>query len=110
MEGYASELLALPDEVLFTHRGCHVFALALKESFQYPLLWVREESGKHDHVACAPEEGRLVDLFGWFSYLEYIRAEILDDLRIRFLPIQAEEVERSEEHTSELQSLRHLVC
>jgi hypothetical protein len=94
MEAYASELLALPDEVLFTHRGCHVFALALKERFQYPLLWVREECGKHDHVASAPEEGRLVDLFGWFSYREYIRAEMLDELGIRFLPIQAQQVER----------------
>ena len=94
MDKYASELLALPDEVLFTHRGCHVFALSLKELFQFPLLWVREEGGSHDHVACSAGRARLLDVFGWFSYSEYIREERLEGLSIRFLPIEAEEVKK----------------
>jgi hypothetical protein len=94
LEQRASTLLALPGDELFAHGGCHVFALALKERFSYPLLWVREEGGPHDHVACAPEHGRLLDVFGWFSHDEYRREEMLDRRQISFLLIQEEEVKR----------------
>ena len=97
MEQYASELLALCDEQLFTHGGCHVFAFALREEIRpYPLLRVREKGGDHDHVACAPdpEDERLLDVFGWLSHDEYKREEMLERRQLSFLLIQEEEVKK----------------
>lgn len=94
MEDRAFELLALPDDVLFAHGGCHVFALVLSEVFSYPLMWICDEGGDHDHVACAPRTGSLLDVFGWFSYRDYVREEILGDRAIRFLPLGRRELQQ----------------
>lgn len=93
MEERATRLLNLPDDVLFGHGGCHVFALALHDAFHLPLLWVREEDGPHDHVACS-SGGGLLDFFGWFSHAEYIHEEILDGHPIRFVPVEEEVLKR----------------
>ena len=94
MEERALQLLELPDHLLFAHGGCHVFALALREFFRLPLVWIHEDGGLHDHVACDGGDRHIVDVFGWVSYPEYIRAERFDDRAIRFDPIQEEEVKR----------------
>ena len=61
-----SRLLALSNEVLFNHGGCHVFALALSDRFGYPLLLVTGTSPSyyHLHIACNPSDGWLLDYFG----------------------------------------------
>lgn len=94
MEERASRLLAQSDSVLFAHGGCHVFALALREFTGLPLLWVREDDGSYDHVACDGGNQSVVDYFGWFSYLDYVRAESLDGRAIRFKSTEEEEVRR----------------
>lgn len=94
MEERASELLKLPDDVLFAHGGCHVFALALRDFSGLPLLWVRGEGGSHDHVACNPGDQQLLDFFGWFSYSEYRREECLEHHKILFIPTTEEEVRK----------------
>ncbi len=88
MEERASESLDLPDDVLFAHGGCHIFALMLKELFRLPLLWVREKDGDWDHVGCAPEEGKILDVFGYFSHPEYIKEEMLNGRPIRFCALE----------------------
>ncbi len=94
MEARAHWLLTLPDPVLFAHGGCHLFALALKEFTGFPLLWVQEQGGRHDHLGCSAPDGRLVDCFGWFSEPEYIRAERLDDHDITFVEVDEDAVRR----------------
>jgi hypothetical protein len=92
MDERAAELLAIPDDTLFTHGGCHVFALALREFTRLPLLWVREDGGSWDHLVCDPGGELFVDFFGWFSRSEYLREEMLDGRAIRFVRIAEEEV------------------
>jgi hypothetical protein len=94
MEERASELLDLPDDVLFTHGGCHIFALMLKERFYLPLLWVREKDGDYDHIGCAPEEGKILDVFGYFSHSEYIQGEMLNGRLIYFDTLEEEEMRK----------------
>lgn len=93
MEDRAERLLNLPDKVLFTHGGCHVFALALRAAFQYPMLWIRDSHGNHDHIACEPAAGNVLDYFGNFSRVEYIKAEIIYDKVIKFTRIEQEELQ-----------------
>ncbi len=99
MEKRAQELLKLPDDVLFAHGGCHVFALALRRIFQLQLLSIRNDSGSHDHVACGLGERRILDFFGGFSYSEYLSAETLNDFDIRFLAIDEEKIRKRYTYT-----------
>jgi hypothetical protein len=93
MEDHAAELLAMPDAVLFAHGGCHVFALVLQELYHYPLVSLRGGGGQHNHVACAPEQGVVLDVYGWFPLADYIKAEG-QDLAIRPFPLDIAQLQR----------------
>lgn len=92
MEARASHLLELHDSVLFRAGGCHVFALALRALYAYPLLWVKEDRGRYDHVACDAGDGRVLDFFGTFSHEEYVRSEKLCSRPIDFVSIKEADV------------------
>ena len=92
MEARASYLLEQPDTVLFRAGGCHVFALALRSLYGYPLLWVKEDENRHDHVACDAGGGHVLDFFGTFTHGEYVRSERLCSRPIDFVSIKEEEV------------------
>jgi hypothetical protein len=85
-------LLRETNDVLFRAGGCHVFALALAEKKGLPLLWVHEDGGTYDHVACAGGDGVIVDFFGWFSFTEFCRADWIESRAIRFSPIAEADV------------------
>jgi len=93
MESRALELLELPDDVLFAHGGCHVFALTLREVSGLPLLWIRDENGLHDHLACDAGSNELVDFFGISDYEKYRSDEMLEGVCIRFSQISVGQVE-----------------
>lgn len=92
MEARALYLLEQPDTRLFRAGGCHVFALALRSLYGYPLLWIKEDENRHDHVACDAGGGYALDLFGAFTHDEYINAGKLHSRQIEFEPIEEEEV------------------
>lgn len=92
MEAWASYLLEQSDTVLFRAGGCHVFALALRSLYGYPLLWVKEDGKLYDHVACDAGDGYVLDFFGTFSHEEYVRSEKLYSRQIEFVPIEEAEV------------------
>ena len=94
MEASASYLLEQPDTVLFRAGGCHVFALALRSLYGYPLLWVKEAENLHDHVACDVGGRYALDFFGSFTHDEYLKAGKLQSRQIEFAPIAEEEVRR----------------
>jgi hypothetical protein len=87
-------LLRETDDVLFRAGGCHVFALTLSKKKGLPLLWVHEDGGTYDHVACVGGEGVIVDFFGWFSFQEFCRSDWIEARAIRFSPIDEAEVHR----------------
>ena len=92
MEARALYLLEHPDTRLFRAGGCHVFALALRSLYGYPLLWVKEDGNRYDHVACDAGGGHVLDFFGTFTYGEYVRSEKLRSRPIEFEPIEEAEV------------------
>jgi hypothetical protein len=87
-------LLAKPNDTLFTHGGCHVFALALRDFTHLPLIWIHEDGGSWDHLACDAGSGFIVDFFGWFSHSQYLHEEMIEDRTIRFDAISEEQVTR----------------
>jgi hypothetical protein len=88
MEERAERLLLMEPDDLFNHGGCHIFAIALNRRFGYPLLLIQSNSGDHRHVCCTPEQGEILDVYGWFTFADYRVAEILTDREVHFLPIQ----------------------
>ena len=77
MNPRAADLLALPDNDLFAHGGRHVFACVLHDFSGLPLLWIHDAEATHDHVACDPGDGCLVDFFGHVAFSEYQKEEYL---------------------------------
>jgi hypothetical protein len=71
-----------------------VFAITLSAISGLPLLWVTENGGNHDHVGCATDEEKFLDVFGTFSRSDYIRAKILEHRRIEFRSSTVAEIER----------------
>jgi len=90
----AKRLLQMDEGTLFTHGGCHVFALALRKRFQYPLVGVRVQGkGGCPHIACAPEPRVVLDVFGWFQQAEYARGELSELAALSFQQIEEEQLD-----------------
>jgi hypothetical protein len=92
MNERAEYLLEMPVDVLFAHGGCHIFAQVLHQRTGYPLVSIRNDSGEHNHVACVPQKGFILDVYGWWSNCSYIE-EVGTDLGICFYPIQSDKLE-----------------
>ena len=93
MEARAEELLQRPDEDLFAHGGCHIFAQVLHAQLGHPLVLIRNDEETHCHVACEPEKEFILDVFGWRGRCDYIEDEGRD-LDIAFSALRLEELER----------------
>ena len=68
MTPHDQQMLQWPDYVLFRHRACHVFALALKAHFGYGLRMLYDPSvSPRDgavHVYCIFDDSQAVDVGG----------------------------------------------
>ena len=60
MAPHFAQMLTEPDETLFSHGACHVFAQVLQEHFGYQLVVMRRLQGTHDaefldgsHIQCS---------------------------------------------------------
>jgi len=93
MEQRAEYLLQFKDDVLFAHGGCHIFAQVLHRLTGFPLVAIRNDTGRHNHVACVPEKLFILDVYGWWSQRSYIEEEGRD-LGIRFYPLRLDELEQ----------------
>ena len=96
MEARAEELLRRLDEDppnLFAHGGCHIFARILHQHTGHELVSIRNASRQHNHVACVPEEGFILDAYGWWSRSAYVEEEGRD-LGIDFYPLKLGDLEQ----------------
>jgi len=93
MEARAEELLRMPDDDLFAHGGCHIFARVLHRQYGHPLISVRDDRGRHNHVACLPEEDFILDVYGWWSRRAYVEKEGID-IGIGFSLLRLDELEK----------------
>jgi hypothetical protein len=61
-------MLKEDNPTLFLHGACHVFALVLHETFDYPIVLLQESAAKQlknaTHVYCLLSEGWSVDVVG----------------------------------------------
>lgn len=95
MTDRAQGLLAKEDPTLFSHGGCHVFALALKRRFpQYELVRIEDRTGRFEHLACEPAEDVVLDVFGWFTRSEYQQAERAEGRGLTFRRTSEDEIAR----------------
>jgi len=82
---YFEKMLLESDDVLFLHAACHVFALALRDSFGYPLRMVRDTTAAlpngATHVFCGYDESRGVDVCGLFEVRQFLHDERWHPLR-----------------------------
>jgi hypothetical protein len=57
------------------------------------LISVRDGAGEHNHVACSTEEDNVLDVYGWWTRVAYIKEEGAD-LGIGFYPLELDELKK----------------
>lgn len=91
MTDHSKRLLNMPCDELFAHGGCHIFAMELRRIFDYPLLLITKEENQY-HVACAPEDIIVLDVYGWVTRAKYEKDDFLDGIIIKYTIIQEKEL------------------